>query len=118
MKCISITTGSIPSELGLLAKLEYLSLADNSMTGSIPSELGLLASLQRLYLDGNSLTGSIPSELGLLANPETLYLSYNSLTGTMPDEVCALNLIILDADCEEVTCTCCTKCCVDGGGCS
>jgi len=36
----------------------------------------------------------------------------------MPDEVCALNLIILDADCEEVTCTCCTKCCVDGGACS
>jgi len=116
--------GSIPSELGLLTNLEDLYLYYNSLTGSIPSELGLLTNLQSLYLDGNSLTGSIPSELGLLNNLEGLGLYRNSLTGTLPNEVCALrndnvgNLGSLSADCEEVTCPCCTLCCVDGGGCS
>jgi len=72
----------------------------------------------------NSLTGLIPSELGLLTNLEWLYLYGNSLTGTLPNEVCALrndnggNLDRLYADCEEVTCPCCTFCCVDGVGCS
>jgi len=116
--------GSIPSELGLLTNLERLDLDDNSLTGSIPSELGLLNNLGSLYLYLNSLTGSIPSELGLLTNLEYLILHYNSLTGTMPNEVCALrndnvgNLDTLVADCEEVTCPCCTYCCVDGVGCS
>jgi len=60
----------------------------------------------------------------LLTNLEWLDLSGNSLTGTVPNEVCALrndnggNLDTLVADCEEVTCPCCTYCCVDGGGCS
>ena len=68
-------------------------------------------------------TGSIPSELGMLMNLKYLYLDDNLLTGTLPDEVCALrddnggNLRYLWADCEELACSCCTFCCVDGGDC-
>ena len=40
------------------------------MSGSIPSELGDLANLEYLLLDGNQLSESIPSDLGNLANLE------------------------------------------------
>jgi len=117
-------TGSIPSELGLLFNLYWLYLDRNSLTGFIPSELRLLANLEYLHLYSNSLTGSIPSELGLLTKLYWLYLHDNALTGTVPNEVCALrndnggNLRVLYADCEEVTCPCCTYCCNDGVDCS
>jgi len=43
-----------------------------------------------------------------------LYLYDNQLTGTMPSEICALRdagtLIILAADCTNITCPCCTQC--------
>jgi len=59
----------------------------------------------------------------MLANLKRISLSRISLTGTLPDEVCLLRdynggyLDHLSADCEEVTCPCCTTCCVDGVGC-
>ena len=43
-------TGTIPSELGKLTKLRYLSLALNPLTGPIPSEIGLLTALSKFVL--------------------------------------------------------------------
>ena len=80
-------TGEIPSELGDLANLEYLSLWTNGLTGEIPSELRGLANLQYLGLSYNGLTGEIPSELGDLANLEELWLGANGLTGEIPSEL-------------------------------
>ena len=57
-------TGGIPPELGRLAFLNELVLADNDLTGSIPPELGDLAFLRVLDLSGNDLTGGLPPELG------------------------------------------------------
>ena len=56
-------TGSIPSGLGNLTKLEDLSLANNSLTGSIPPELGNLSDLDTLGLYGNGLSGCVPRSL-------------------------------------------------------
>ena len=73
----------------------------------------------------NSLQGTIPTELGLLTSLQWLSVCDNFLTGAVPNEVCALrdinggSLEDLYADCvEEVECTCCNGCCVDGGGCN
>ena len=79
--------GTIPSKLGDLSSLTYLSLGDNSLTGTIPSKLGDLSSLTYLYLSDNSLTGTIPSELGNLSSLTSLSLSDNSLTGAIPSEL-------------------------------
>ena len=80
-------TGVIPSELGDLVNLEQLSLRDNGLTGVIPPELGKLANLERLWLYNNGLTGVIPPELGDLASLEWLYLENNGLTGEIPPKL-------------------------------
>ena len=80
-------SGPIPSELGNLANLEFLSLRDNQLSGRIPSELGNLDNLQALELHDNQLSGPIPSELGDLDNLELLYLDSNQLSGSIPSEL-------------------------------
>ena len=80
-------TGTLPSELGNLARLEGLNLYNNDLAGSIPASLGNLADLLRLDLSGNDLTGPIPVELGDLGNLRGLYLQHNDLTGTLPAQL-------------------------------
>ena len=80
-------SGSIPPELGNLAKLEVLGLAVNQLRGTIPLELVNLSRLTHLFLFSNQLTGSIPPELSKLANLEQLALSWNQLGGMIPSEL-------------------------------
>ena len=53
--------GFIPSELGNLTQLTFLSLYDNDISGTIPGELGYNEGMQGMYLDGNRLSGTLPS---------------------------------------------------------
>ncbi len=76
--------GEIPSELGMLSKLEDLYLTRNLLAGAIPPELGSLSNLEGLYLSRNRLTGAIPQELGSLSNLQYLYLQDNRLDGAIP----------------------------------
>jgi Leucine-rich repeat (LRR) protein len=77
-------SGNLPSELGNLNNLRYLSLENNQLSGSIPKELGNLSNLKWCYLQNNQLTGSIPSELGNLNNLEWIKLNSNQLSGNIP----------------------------------
>ena len=81
--------GTIPPELGNLAKLKTLNLSGNELTGEIPSELVKLANLEILILAGNRLSGQIPHELARLANLKEIKLSGDdqTLTGCVPDEL-------------------------------
>ena len=68
----------------------------------------------------NELYGNVPNELGNLSQLMKLTLEGNQLVGDMPAAVCDLTtstLTELVADCEEISCPCCHKCCTDGGGC-
>ena len=80
-------TGTLPAELGDLAKLQSLNLLNNELRGTIPIELGSLSNLRALNLGGNQLTGTIPTELGNLYNLEVLRLYNNQLTGNIPVEL-------------------------------
>ena len=79
--------GTIPAELGGLAKLDRLTLARHELTGTIPVELANLSELTDLQLHGNELTGGIPPELGALASLSHLSLSRNRLSGAIPVEL-------------------------------
>ncbi|XP_059432551.1 leucine-rich repeat receptor-like serine/threonine-protein kinase RGI4 [Corylus avellana] len=80
-------SGSIPSEIGLLTKLQYLYLSENQLSGPIPVELGKLTQLQALQLASNELSGEIPLEIGLLTNLLILFLFNNSISGSIPPEI-------------------------------
>eukprot|EP01041_Mallomonas_annulata_P009243 gene9243-19184_t len=77
-------TGTIPSTFGKLTNLQYLSLQNNHLSGTIPTALGSLPHLSELWLVSNSLAGPIPSQIGLATNIKFLELSSNFLTGTVP----------------------------------
>jgi hypothetical protein len=56
---------TIPSEIGLLTKLTYLSLENAELTGTIPTTIGELTELEYLSFSSNSaLMGAIPSSIG------------------------------------------------------
>ena len=79
-----LLSGSIPPELGKLAKLTRLNLGGFSGSfGLIPPELGNLSNLTSLSLRG--LSGSIPPELGKLANLD--YLRLSGSFGLIPPEL-------------------------------
>jgi Leucine-rich repeat (LRR) protein len=59
-------SGAIPSELGLLSKLEKLSLFRNQLHSSLPTQLGLLTKLLHLYTFQNRLSGTVPTQFGAL----------------------------------------------------
>ena len=88
-----VLNGSIPAQLGGLAKLRRLLLPRNALTGAIPAELGNLSELVELKLYSNQLTGGIPPELGRLSNMTTLNLSRNQLSGGVPVELGALSSV-------------------------
>lgn len=62
-----------------------LKLFFNAFSGTIPSELGLLANTLRAWgVSNNALTGTIPTELGLLTLTGGFHVNHNKLTGPLP----------------------------------
>lgn len=88
------TTGTIPTEVGLLSSnLVKLFFDRLNLEGTIPTEIGLLTKLTHLVIrEEPRLTGTLPSELGNLSTLTSLYVNSNGLRGTVPTEICGLNL--------------------------
>ena len=94
-------TGPLPPELGNLANLRSLIIAQAQgeqsrdgigLTGAIPHELGKLDSLEKLWLDSNHLSGRVPAELGSLARLRDLRIGNNELEGRVPNTFLSLDL--------------------------
>lgn len=112
-------TGSIPTTIGGLRKLQALNLYDNNMMGPIPNEicnlkdlgffslglnefccsvpgcLGDIKSLRYIYLDDNKLNSSIPTSLWSLTDLLHFDLSSNFLSGSLPVEIGSLKTATL-----------------------
>src|SRR3990172_8214695 len=67
---------SLPSEIGQLTTLKFLSLNDNKLS-SLPPEIGQLVTLENLDLHDNNLT-SLPPEIGQLVALRYLSLITNN----------------------------------------
>lgn len=74
----------LPPELGGIARLQELRLANSGYSGSIPETFGLLSSLTTLSLQNNNLTDRIPLGLSRLKRMYHLNLSKNGLDGAVP----------------------------------
>ena len=87
--------GKLPSQIGKLTYLKYLSLRDNYLNGEIPSEIGKLTHLKYLSLWSSNLEGDIPAEIWTLKELKVLNIGDNyELGGIIPPEIG--NLTALD----------------------
>ncbi len=84
-------TGSIPTDLVGLTKLQTLTLRGNRLTGEIPDLSALSDTLGWLNLERNELNGNIPTWLGEFTELRGLGLGHNRLSGTIPAELGNLN---------------------------
>ncbi|MBK8291428.1 MAG: hypothetical protein IPK96_11330 [Flammeovirgaceae bacterium] len=57
-------TGTIPTFITSLVKLQYIYLSGNQMEGEIPQNWGNMTMLYYLLLDGNKFSGAIPALAG------------------------------------------------------
>ena len=76
-------SGNIPTSIGKLTNLGYLTMWDNNLTGNIPSSFGNLVNLSICALEINQLSGNIPSSFGKLVNLISIELGSNKLTGNI-----------------------------------
>jgi len=74
-------TGSIPPDIGNLAKLEIFNAKSNQLNSTIPVSISNVTELQILDLSHNKLTGTIPKELSNLVRLHEIHLSHNRLKG-------------------------------------
>ena len=128
-------SGTIPSRITELTKLELFWALDTSLSGSLPAffspetytiDLGYnqlmgsipetfgtnMPKLMELLIAGNAFTGTIPSSLGQIPDLVDFEFVENSFTGSVDSFLCTPGRIweTLRADCQEVTCSCCTEC--------
>jgi len=87
-------TGTIPSEIGNLTSLKFLSFERNSLSGTISNISSIGSSLEFLNFTDNDLTGTIPSSLSNLTSLEHLYFSHNQFSGNIPSSLGSLNNLI------------------------
>ncbi|XP_010513806.1 PREDICTED: receptor-like protein 12 [Camelina sativa] len=78
----NFTASSIPSNFGMLNKLEVLLLSYNCFFGQVPSSFSNLSMLSVLGISDNELTGSF-SFMRKLHKLTTLDVSYNHFSGTL-----------------------------------
>ncbi|KAM0825487.1 hypothetical protein ACQ4PT_069521 [Festuca glaucescens] len=84
---INALSGPVPKELGNLTNLIVLSFSSNNFSGPLPSELGNLAKLEQLYIDSAGVSGPLPSSLSKLTKMKQLWASDNDFTGQIPDYI-------------------------------
>jgi hypothetical protein len=91
-----------------IGQLVYFDVAYNAFTGTLPVSVGQWTNLVEFSVASNVLSGSLPSDLKNIA---TVNVADNSFTGSIPNDVCsAVNLPSIEADCSELSCSCCSVC--------
>ena len=88
--------GTIPMNIGMISKVQYLDLSINSFNGSLPLSLANLTQVYELDVSQNNITGKLDSRLfpdgtgksktGLLSLKNFL-LQSNELVGRIPEEI-------------------------------
>jgi hypothetical protein len=84
------SSGSIPTQIGLLTGLTMLLLFKNELLSSLPSQLGKLRRLERLVLSGNFFSGRLPDELFDLTTLTYLSFAQNGISGSLSPRIAQL----------------------------
>ncbi|PKI62109.1 hypothetical protein CRG98_017482 [Punica granatum] len=89
--------GRIPDSIGELSKLQLFSIAQNNISGVIPSSIGNMTSIVYFFLLGNMLEGTIPSSIGNCTRLSEVDISQNHLVGNVPEQLFGLSLLSIEA---------------------
>ena len=96
--------GTLPAEIGLFSRAEFIRFSENKLTGQIPDNLSGLSVLSVLDVRGNLLGGPIPDTVRLMPGLTYLDLSSNTLTGSIPESLYELSgLRMLDVGSNRLT---------------
>jgi len=87
-------SGPLPSELGLMTRLQVLGMAQNLINGNIPEEIGNMSELVIISFENNFLEGNIPASLGNLNKLSTFAVSQNTMDGPIPDSFSGLTALV------------------------
>mmetsp|Transcript_63 Transcript_63/g.66 ORF Transcript_63/g.66 Transcript_63/m.66 type:complete len:383 (+) Transcript_63:256-1404(+) len=113
-------SGTLSKELSLLQSLKHFDLSFNKITGTIPDYFVDLKGMRHFSLAGNKLNGEVPP----LQPDEWPSLNFfsienNKLTGDI-SHLCVNGETEVRADCmgndAEVSCSCCSLCCIVNNG--
>ena len=115
----NLFSGTLPELWGTeMSSIREIRVFENALTGTLPTTMGLLSNLTLFSTYSNQLTGTVPTELGLLRSLQVVDIRMNSLTGSVNETLCSSTLapelvlaVMVEADCDEVECPCCTVCC-------
>jgi hypothetical protein len=104
--------GTLPVEvIGKWRNLRKLSLAGNEFSGTLPPTIAYWTNLRVIDVSFNAFSGSIPGGVANWTSIEEMYIFRTALTGDVPDGGCMFsNLTKLEANCANVSCSCCTLC--------
>jgi hypothetical protein len=110
--------GWIPTYLLSISTLTTVDLSGNQIGGNAVNLFlfggGAATGLTSVLLQDNLLKGGFPEEVEGYPNLSEFRFEGNVITGEVSDNTCSLQgttfLATLSADCEEVTCDCCTEC--------
>ncbi|MBO4536805.1 MAG: redoxin domain-containing protein, partial [Bacteroidales bacterium] len=92
----------IPASITRLKTLRMIEFWDCQLTGTIPTDIGNLEKLEYLEIGENpELTGPIPASLGNLSEAKWINVSYCNLTGNIPVEITKLNKLDYPFDCWD-----------------
>jgi len=85
---------TVPTEIGMLKKLQVLKMDWSRFMRHMPTEVGKLRSLQFWRLQGsyetNQVSGTIPTEFGNLRKLSEFMMENNTLSGTLPSEIASM----------------------------
>ena len=96
--------GKIAKELKYCKNLTHYAESGNLKAGELPSEFGVLTKLETLDVSHNPMiTGRIPSEYGLLTNLNFFDIYNTSISGKIPEGLCLPGIEIV-ANCSAVQC--------------
>ncbi|XP_031397276.1 probable LRR receptor-like serine/threonine-protein kinase At3g47570 [Punica granatum] len=99
----NMLTGRIPDSIGELSKLQLFSIGLNNISGVIPSSIGNMTSIIYFFVLRNMLEGAIPSSIGNCAHLSEVDFSQNHLVGNVPEQLFGLSLVSIEAAQNNLT---------------
>ena len=80
-------TGLLPSELGLITKMNYFTIYENKLNNAIPTKFGYLVYLSLIEVHSIAFSGPLPSQLGDMINIKSLFNHDNQINRSIPIEL-------------------------------